>query len=113
MAKSEAPAPAGRPKSEEKRIAIRDAATWLFLQGGVTRTSMDSVAREVGVFKQIVYRRVETNASNYPLPAPALGSSNRLRFIRFIARVLSNGDGKGKRMCLQWWAATHGIPAPQ
>lgn len=58
MAKSEAPARAGRPKSEEKRIAIRDAATRLFLQGGVTRTSMDAVAREAGVSKQIVYRRV-------------------------------------------------------
>jgi len=72
----------------------------------VQSTQVDAVIRSV-LLQVVVAARFRVASE------PALGSSNRLRFIRFIARVLSNGDGKGKRMRLQWWAATHRIPAPQ
>jgi TetR/AcrR family transcriptional repressor of mexJK operon len=45
----------GRPKSEEKRDAIRIAAGQLFLKNGLHRSSMDAVAAEAGVSKQTVY----------------------------------------------------------
>lgn len=45
----------GRSKSEEKRAAILDAASRLFLATGLQGTSMDEVAREAGVSKQTVY----------------------------------------------------------
>ncbi|NMH60019.1 TetR/AcrR family transcriptional regulator [Alteromonas ponticola] len=45
----------GRPKSEEKRQQILDAAVDLFLSHGVTATSMDAVAKASGVSKQTVY----------------------------------------------------------
>lgn len=46
---------AGRPKSEEKKKSIMQAASDLFLRDGYERTSMDSVAQEAGVSKQTVY----------------------------------------------------------
>ncbi|MCW8090963.1 TetR/AcrR family transcriptional regulator [Alteromonas sp. ASW11-130] len=46
---------AGRPKSEEKRQQILNAAVNLFLHQGVTATSMDAIAKESGVSKQTVY----------------------------------------------------------
>ncbi len=45
----------GRPKSEEKRQQILDAAVDLFLNQGVTSTSMDAIAKTSGVSKQTVY----------------------------------------------------------
>ena len=45
----------GRPKSEEKAIAIRQAAIGLFMTDGMERTSMDAIARAAGVSKQTVY----------------------------------------------------------
>lgn len=45
----------GRPKSDEKRQAIRDAAARLFLDVGWGGTSMDAIAQEAGVSKQTVY----------------------------------------------------------
>ena len=49
------PARAGRPKSEEKRIAILNAAGDLFLSRGLAGTSMDAVSEHAGVSKQTVY----------------------------------------------------------
>ncbi|MGB5278972.1 MAG: TetR/AcrR family transcriptional regulator [Gammaproteobacteria bacterium] len=49
------PARAGRPKSEEKRIAILNAAGDLFLSRGLAGTSMDAVGEDAGVSKQTVY----------------------------------------------------------
>lgn len=46
---------AGRPKSVQKRLDILAAAAELFLQNGVTATSMDMVAKQAGVSKQTVY----------------------------------------------------------
>jgi AcrR family transcriptional regulator len=46
---------AGRPKSDEKRAAIIEAASRLFLEQGLQQTSMDQVARAAGVSKQTVY----------------------------------------------------------
>ena len=46
---------AGRPKSEEKRDAILEAAADLFLAQGLQGTSMDAVALKAGVSKQTVY----------------------------------------------------------
>lgn len=46
---------AGRPKSEEKRDAILEAASELFLAQGLQGTSMDAVALKAGVSKQTVY----------------------------------------------------------
>lgn len=45
----------GRPKSEEKADAIREAAGQLFLTEGMERTSMDAIAQAAGVSKQTVY----------------------------------------------------------
>ncbi len=45
----------GRPKSDEKRRAIREAAAGIFLEVGWAGTSMDAVARAAGVSKQTVY----------------------------------------------------------
>ena len=49
------PARAGRPKSEEKRVAILNAAGDLFLSRGLAGTSMDAVSEHAGVSKQTVY----------------------------------------------------------
>lgn len=46
---------AGRPKSDEKRQQVLQAATDLFLQRGFTATSMNVVAQQAGVSKQTVY----------------------------------------------------------
>lgn len=51
----EMPARAGRPKSEEKRAAILDAAGDLFLSRGLAGTSMDAISESAGVSKQTVY----------------------------------------------------------
>lgn len=45
----------GRPKSEEKADAIREAAAILFMTEGVERTSMDAISQAAGVSKQTVY----------------------------------------------------------
>ena len=45
----------GRPKSEEKADAIREAAACLFLTEGMGKTSMDAIAQAAGVSKQTVY----------------------------------------------------------
>jgi TetR/AcrR family transcriptional repressor of mexJK operon len=45
----------GRPKSNQKRLAILECASDLFLQQGYTHTSMDEVAKVSGVSKQTVY----------------------------------------------------------
>lgn len=46
---------AGRPKSEEKKQQIMQAASTLFLECGFAATSMDLVANRAGVSKQTVY----------------------------------------------------------
>ncbi len=45
----------GRPKSEEKRASIREAAAHLFMSEGFERTSMDGIANAAGVSKQTIY----------------------------------------------------------
>ncbi|WP_421133360.1 TetR/AcrR family transcriptional regulator [Alteromonas sp. A079] len=50
----------GRPKSEEKRRLILNAASSLFLQEGFANTSMDSVAKASGVSKQTVYSHFDS-----------------------------------------------------
>jgi TetR/AcrR family transcriptional repressor of mexJK operon len=45
----------GRPKSEQKAEAIREAASHLFMTEGMERTSMDAIAQAAGVSKQTVY----------------------------------------------------------
>lgn len=49
------PVKAGRPKSQQKRRDVLDAATSLFLELGFSATSMDLVASRAGVSKQTVY----------------------------------------------------------
>ena len=49
------PARPGRPKSEEKRASIREAAARLFMSEGFERTSMDGIAQAAGVSKQTIY----------------------------------------------------------
>lgn len=50
----------GRPKSPEKRDAIRQAAVALFMAEGLQRTSMDAIAAAAGVSKQTVYSHFES-----------------------------------------------------
>lgn len=45
----------GRPKDPEKREAVLDAATRLFLERGYAGTSMDAIAAAAGVAKLTVY----------------------------------------------------------
>lgn len=45
----------GRPRDEEKNVAILEAAVTLFLEKGYDSTSMDEIARHAGVSKQTVY----------------------------------------------------------
>ncbi len=45
----------GRPRSEEKRRAIYEAASALFLDSGYDNVSMDRIAEQAGVSKQTVY----------------------------------------------------------
>jgi TetR/AcrR family transcriptional repressor of mexJK operon len=45
----------GRPKSEEKKHVIMEAATQLFLEHGFANTTMDAVAAQASVSKQTVY----------------------------------------------------------
>lgn len=44
-----------RSKSEEKRVAILDAAENLFTKQGFSATSMDQLAKQAGVSKQTLY----------------------------------------------------------
>jgi AcrR family transcriptional regulator len=46
----------GRPRSEEAREAVLDAAADLLLEHGVTAVSMDEVAARAGVSKATIYR---------------------------------------------------------
>ncbi|WP_405236655.1 TetR/AcrR family transcriptional regulator [Lentisalinibacter orientalis] len=73
----------GRPKSQEKRDAIRQAAVRLFMSEGLQRTSMDAIAAEAGVSKQTVYSHfdskdalfrecVRTKVTDYGLEAEAI-----------------------------------------
>lgn len=55
-----APNRPGRPKSREKREAIRQAAVELFMSEGLQRTSMDAIAAAAGVSKQTVYSHFES-----------------------------------------------------
>lgn len=50
----------GRPKSPEKREAIRRAAVELFMSDGLQRTSMDAIATAAGVSKQTVYSHFDS-----------------------------------------------------
>lgn len=56
---------AGRPKSDEKRQAILEAATALFLEKGLHGASMDAVARQAGVSKQTVYSHFQNKEALY------------------------------------------------
>lgn len=50
----------GRPKSEEKTAAIREAASQLFMTEGLGRTSMDAISQAAGVSKQTVYSHFQS-----------------------------------------------------
>ena len=49
------PAGPGRPKDDRKAAAILEAAGNLFIRHGLSRVTMDTVAREAGVSKLTVY----------------------------------------------------------
>jgi TetR/AcrR family transcriptional repressor of mexJK operon len=55
MAEIEDTIPRGRPKDRAKRAAILQAARALFLERGLTATSVEAVADEAGVSKATVY----------------------------------------------------------
>lgn len=80
----------GRPKSEEKRDAIVDAASDLFLARGLKTTSMDAVAEKAGVSKQTVYSHfknkeelfrevIKTKVESYGFAEAALPENQDLR----------------------------------
>ncbi len=86
----------GRPKSEEKAIAIRDAAIVLFMTDGMDRTSMDAIAAAAGVSKQTVYSHfkskddlfrscVATKVQTYGLDASSLPADDGVD--TFLARI--------------------------
>ncbi len=50
----------GRPRSEEKRRRILEAATRLFTEQGYEGTSVDDIAAAAGVSKQTVYSHYES-----------------------------------------------------
>jgi TetR/AcrR family transcriptional regulator, mexJK operon transcriptional repressor len=52
--------PGGRPTREEaerRHRALLDAATQLFLEGGLNGTSIDAIAERAGVAKRFIYAR--------------------------------------------------------
>jgi TetR/AcrR family transcriptional repressor of mexJK operon len=62
----------GRPKSDEKRLKILDAAAELFTSKGYERTSLEQVAIEAGVSKQTIY-------NNFPSKEALLRECIQLR----------------------------------
>lgn len=56
---------AGRPKSDEKRRLILEAAKCLFLTNGIANVSMDLIAKEAGVSKQTVYSHFKNKDTLY------------------------------------------------
>jgi TetR/AcrR family transcriptional repressor of mexJK operon len=55
----------GRPKSEQKRAAILEAASELFLTRGLAATAMDAVAERARVSKQTVYSHFASKEDLY------------------------------------------------
>jgi len=54
------PAPRGRPRDQRAEDALLDAALALFVDGGLTATTFDGVARRAGVSRSTLYRRWKT-----------------------------------------------------
>ena len=79
--------PAGRPRSEEKRAAILEAAVTLFLTDGPGATSMDAIAREAGVSKQTVYSHFGDKESLFEACIQNKVSSYRVAEIPDLAEI--------------------------
>lgn len=57
--------PGGRPtrqEAERRHRALLDAATHLFLEGGLNGTSIDAIAERAGVAKRFIYARYASKA---------------------------------------------------
>ncbi len=65
----------GRPKSEEKRQAILDAAPRLFIAQGFENTSVEQIAEAAGVSKQTVYSHFQNKEALF---AAAIAAKCRL-----------------------------------
>ena len=87
----------GRPKSEEKREAIRKAGAELFLAVGWAGASMDAIAQAAGVSKQTVYSHfrskedlfrecVQSKLSLYELDADSGDGPLEVALLRFSER---------------------------
>lgn len=77
----------GRPKSEEKRRTILNAASCEFLTNGFTNTSMDMVAKHANVSKQTVYSHFNNKDELYTAVIDA-----KCRQYRLDASRLENCD---------------------
>ncbi|MDO9488255.1 MAG: TetR/AcrR family transcriptional regulator, partial [Sphingomonadaceae bacterium] len=80
--KSSAPRAAGRPRSEQARLAILKAAREIIDEAGAARLTVEAVAQRAGVGKPTIYR--------YWLNAPELAMSALLE-----ADAESGADGRG------------------
>ncbi|TDP93970.1 TetR/AcrR family transcriptional regulator [Labedaea rhizosphaerae] len=91
MATSTEPARRGRPPSSQKRAAILEAATSVFLDNGYDRTNLDDVAAVAGVSKQTVYRHFTDKKSLFMAVVEA-AREQQLRPADAVATVLDPDD---------------------
>jgi TetR/AcrR family transcriptional repressor of mexJK operon len=77
----------GRPRSEEKRAAILEAASNLFLTHGPGATSMDAVAGAANVSKQTVYSHFGDKESLFEACIQSKVSSYRVAEIPDLAEI--------------------------
>lgn len=79
---------AGAPKREDKRAAIMDAATKVFLEVGYARASMDRVSREANVSKATVYNHFEGKQGLFG----AIVEAECEKLTSVLPGALSNGE---------------------
>jgi AcrR family transcriptional regulator len=97
----------GRPRSEQARRAVLDAAVGLIEESGYGRLTLDGIARRAGVSRQTVYRwwpgkaeivlEALNDAASAIAPAPDSGSlETDLRTL--LRRTIKGATGRNARM---------------
>jgi AcrR family transcriptional regulator len=97
----------GRPRSEQARRAVLDAAVGLIEESGYGRLTLDGIARRAGVSRQTVYRwwpgkaeivlEALNDAASAIAPAPDSGSlETDLRTL--LRRTIKGATGRNGRM---------------
>jgi AcrR family transcriptional regulator len=111
----------GRPRSEERKLAIVHAAYELLVERGVAATSMDAVAERAGVSKATIYRwwsskellALDALYETWATVGPATRRSGTLRgellgLVRPWVRVVA--EGSSARILIALMAAARDDP---